>query len=443
MLANGDPLSSSARPLGPPAGPAVLARAVSIQESARNCFQLERELSSLSEPTQLRASSDPLLVITGGSPAAAAGDEGEDEDEAERGMRHARLQMLADYLHEWEFDIFALANATTQPLVFAGFVMLDSFSGRVKLHKESMLNFLKDAEASYWNVPYHNSLHGASVGRLMFSFLVEGGLQNKLAVQDQFCLVLAGLMHDVGHPGLTSTFILKERRRRSKGLASQYNDQSPLENMHLAATFQLLKKKENNFINDSLEESIRPRLIAAVLATDMAQHAEHLTRLDMLIENLADGGSSSMPWYWPKLPPAHLSEEKRKDIIRDMTTEFIMCTFLHAADIATPTIPYAQFRKWNDLVQQEFEEQGELEVKEFGKMFSPAAGFDRKASDKSRHAFTRFFLVGLVKPLFEKMHELTLIEAEVSVASGVDVSRQLSRICENIVKYDEEKPVDD
>ena len=68
-------------------------------------------------------------------------------------------------------------------------------------------------------------------------------------------------------------------------LAVRYNDSSPLENMHLAVTFSLLRRENNCFLNPETLASVRALLVQAVLGTDMAKHAETMTRLEALIEN--------------------------------------------------------------------------------------------------------------------------------------------------------------
>ena len=87
------------------------------------------------------------------------------------------------------------------------------------------------------------------------------------------------MQHLVGLRADTQCFHDHIPRRR-------YNDQSPLENMHLAKTFDLMRKEKNAFLEPKLVSEIRGVLIRAVLGTDMAKHAEMLTKLEALIDNL-------------------------------------------------------------------------------------------------------------------------------------------------------------
>lgn len=171
----------------------------------------------------------------------------------------------------------------------------------------------------------------------------------------------------------------------------------------------------------------------------MAKHGETMARLDALISNLKGsvapphdsnhaaestlGAAASpaaaapaaaalqMPWYWPLTPPPGLREPAQKQAwALKQQEDFVVELFLHAADIGSPAMPFDQFRKWNRLVSEEFLEQGDLEVVEFGKLISPPAGFGRYDQlDHSRHSFTTFFIQFLSLPLFEKLDELTRI----------------------------------
>ena len=159
----------------------------------------------------------------------------------------------------------------------------------------------------------------------MYSFCVEAGLGARLSELYQFTLVLAGLVHDAHHPGLTAGFLIHAATEfdangpASRTLALTYNDQSPLEHMHLATTFALLAQRSNAFFDRPTIAKIRRPLVKAVLGTDMALHARSMTRLAALVDNLRQDdelAGSVVPWYFPDSPPAVSSalwpEEKQE-----------------------------------------------------------------------------------------------------------------------------------
>lgn len=82
-----------------------------------------------------------------------------------------------------------------------------------------------------------------------------------------FALIFSSIIHDYKHPGLNNEFLINTY----DNIAIKYNDQSPLENMHVAKAWKLLKKV-NIFSKLPYNKVIRLRemIINIVLATDMA-----------------------------------------------------------------------------------------------------------------------------------------------------------------------------
>ncbi len=52
------------------------------------------------------------------------------------------------------------------------------------------------------------------------------------------------IIHDYEHKGVNNDYLI----RVSDGLAVLYNDRSPMENHHLASSFQLMNSDEYNFL---------------------------------------------------------------------------------------------------------------------------------------------------------------------------------------------------
>lgn len=95
--------------------------------------------------------------------------------------------------------------------------------------------------------------------------------------------LVAAAVHDVDHPGRNNQFLINT----SHELAIMYNDESVLENHHLAVTFKLLKDESCNFL-ENLEpaqmKAFRRMVIDNVLATDMTMHLKHLGELKTKVE---------------------------------------------------------------------------------------------------------------------------------------------------------------
>jgi len=373
------------------------------------------------------------------------------------GKEPGKLDDLHSHIHQWNFNLFEVAKETKQPLQMVGMICLDAkeydFPGEFHIDRTRLSMFLNDMEDSYRDVPYHNSLHAASVARMVFSFLRECGLDKRLEAHMQFSLVLAGLAHDVHHPGLTAAFLsqagtpwnckgLTPLEEDDMSLAIKYNDQAPLENMHCAITFQLLCKERNQFLPSDVIAELKPVLVRAILGTDMVKHAEAMTRLTMMLDNLSNR-VSGIPWCWPQKADGKLSPEAKDKWEADMLTGFIMELFLHAADIGTPCLPMDQWKEWNRRVTLEFHAQGDLELEQFGRLISPPAGFDRKATPKDQHNFTKGFMQFVSLPLFSKLDELTKVHNAKNIAYGVDMSRCLNNLNSNLEQWDEIAPKND
>lgn len=373
------------------------------------------------------------------------------------GAQPGKLHDLDTRIHQWNFNLFEVAEDTKQPLHMVGMICLNEkeydFPEQFHIDRTRLGMFLSDVEDSYRDVPYHNSLHAASVARMVFSFLRDCGLDARLPADMQFTLVLAGLVHDVHHPGLTAAFLSQAGtpweckieaplEEDDMSLALKYNDQSPLENMHCAITFQLLCKERNQFLPSDIIASLKPVLVRAILGTDMAKHAEAMTRLTMMLDNFSSS-LSGIPWCWPNSPPGNLTQAAKDKWEANMTTGFIMELFLHAADIGTPCLPINQWREWNRRVTLEFHAQGDLELEQFGRLISPPQGFDRQATAKDQHIFTKGFMQFLSLPLFNKLAELTKVQKDMNIAYGVDISACLENLNSNIRHWEFNVPKDE
>ena len=182
---------------------------------------------------------------------------------------------LLQTLHEWDFNVFALENYTQSYLRIITMTCLAELNilDNIDFDEMKLECFLNEIEKSYHKNPYHNAMHAADVVQTTYHFCTKGGLidasgMNKISTAS---LIIAAAIHDVNHGGLTNHFLVST----SASLAIQYNDHSPLENMHLATAFSFLNLPQNNFmerLSISSRKEIRRLIIAIVLATDNDRH---------------------------------------------------------------------------------------------------------------------------------------------------------------------------
>lgn len=138
--------------------------------------------------------------------------------------------------------------------------------------------------------PYHNALHAADVTHGMYFFLCPegGGLAAGARLRPQALLgcILAAAGHDVGHPGVNNPFLIAT----SDPLALRYNDASPLENMHAATLFEVMKEGTGCDVLAPLHTperlAVRSMIIKLILATDNSQHFKLKGQLDKRVEGI-------------------------------------------------------------------------------------------------------------------------------------------------------------
>lgn len=102
--------------------------------------------------------------------------------------------------------------------------------------------------------------------------------------------IFAAAIHDVDHPGLTNQYLINS----SSELALMYNDESVLENHHLAVAFKLLQNEDCDIfanLSKKQRQTLRKMVIDMVLATDMSKHMSLLADLKTMVETKKVAGS--------------------------------------------------------------------------------------------------------------------------------------------------------
>ena len=96
-------------------------------------------------------------------------------------------------------------------------------------------------------------------------------------------MILAAVVHDVGHPGLNNDFFNKT----NAALSHRYFGKSVLENFHASTAFSYLNQPEHHFLCHWTEADVvelNDNIVKLVLSTDMKRHFEHIKALKTHIE---------------------------------------------------------------------------------------------------------------------------------------------------------------
>lgn len=190
------------------------------------------------------------------------------------------------------------------------------------------------------DIPYHTFKHAYSVFTGTANLLRAGATELfNICRVEELGLLIAALVHDVGHPGQNNDFFIKSRHK----LAITYNDQSVLENMHCAVAFETLAVDANNFLSGWSSEKysiFRKTVLTSILNTDMKVHFDLTSRLQEIPNSDA-------------IDPSNLEQRK-----------LLISVIVHAADLSNAVLTTELCRKWSLRVITEFHDQYEKEVAE-------------------------------------------------------------------------------
>mmetsp|Transcript_28493 Transcript_28493/g.41419 ORF Transcript_28493/g.41419 Transcript_28493/m.41419 type:complete len:589 (+) Transcript_28493:95-1861(+) len=336
-----------------------------------------------------------------------------------------KLQSMLSWesLSKWNFDVFEISkipgvesDEVSSTLLFLGWAIvasphsqkamsnsIDISKGNTSSDNESvemsngynfvtkfnfspntLCQFLRSIAADYVREnPYHNAIHASDVLQTTHSILQLGGLAFSSGSLETYSVLLAAIIHDVGHPGKNNAYMMNT----FSDLSIRYNNISILENHHLALAFSRLlgARRQRDLdilggLNPHDHETARKIIVDSVLGTDMSRHFTSIATLKGRLDSLEKNSSAADP----------RSEWKGEEAL------FVLKFILHAADISNPAKKF--FVEWADLVLEEFFAQGDAEMMH-GLPVSPLCHRKTTGRAESQIGFTNF----VVKPTFEQL----------------------------------------
>uniref|UniRef100_A0A1I7SV98 Phosphodiesterase n=1 Tax=Bursaphelenchus xylophilus TaxID=6326 RepID=A0A1I7SV98_BURXY len=318
------------------------------------------------------------------------------------------IVVYMDRLGDWGINVFkinelskghALTSITYTILRERGLLK------RFDIPATTLITYLLHLEHHYKDNPYHNQIHGADVTQSMHVLLSSTALEGVFTDQETLAAIFAAAIHDVDHPGYTNQYLINTNNE----LAIMYNDESVLEQHHLAVAFKLLQDVSCDFLvnwSKKQRQAFRKTVIGMVLATDMSKHMSLLADLKTMVESKKVAGNSV------------LQLDKYNDRIQ------VLQSMIHCADLSNPTKPIELYRNWNQRILEEYWKQGDKE-KELGLEVSPMCDRYNVTIEKSQVGFIDY----IVHPLFETWAELVHPHAQY-ILDQLEDNRQwyLSRI---------------
>ena len=255
------------------------------------------------------------------------------------------IDMLHNSLDQWNtFDIFEFATISdSRPLsqlanyLFHKLNFFQSFN----IDEDRFIRFIVEIEDGYNVIPYHNQIHAADVLYNLYYFITSESLRKLVTPLDVLAAIVAAGIHDYKHPGTNNNFQINAQTQ----LSTLYNDQSILENMHVAEAYKILRKSETNiFKNLTLlqQKQMRETIIHMVLATDMKNSGKHMERLSTTIQK-------------KKLNNTWFDVNDKEDRL------IILETAIHMSDIANPCKNWKICKEWTRRIMKELFNQGDKE----------------------------------------------------------------------------------
>merc|ERR1719237_185839 len=304
----------------------------------------------------------------------------------------AELAKILENSEKWGVDMFRISELTDKKTLTCVTYTIFQERDLIKTFKipgKVFLNFLRTLEDHYLqDVPYHNSVHAADVTQSTHVLLNSPALECVFTPLEVMSAIFAAAIHDVDHPGLTNQFLINT----SSELALMYNDESVLENHHLAVAFKLLQNNDCDiFVNltKKQRQTLRKMVIDMVLATDMSKHMSLLADLKTMVETKKVAGSGV------------LLLDNYTDRIQ------VLQNMVHCADLSNPTKPLAAYKLWVDRIMEEFFQQGDKE-REAGLDISPMCDRYNATIEKSQVGFIDY----IVHPLWETWADLVHPDAQ-------------------------------
>uniref|UniRef100_A0A2M4CS60 Phosphodiesterase n=1 Tax=Anopheles darlingi TaxID=43151 RepID=A0A2M4CS60_ANODA len=333
-----------------------------------------------------------------GVPTATAADE-------------AELGGLLGQIDQWGVDIFRIGTLSGgRPLTAVAYTVFQdrNIPRTLTIPPAVLLAFVSTVEDHYVaDNPFHNSLHAADVTQSTHALLHSPALDGVFTPLEVCAALVAACIHDVDHPGLTNQFLINS----SSELALMYNDESVLENHHLAVAFKLMQNDDCNILRNLPKKqraTFRKMVIDMVLSTDMSKHMTLLADLKTMVETKKVAISGNQGMSAAAAEPRSGGSGVLLRLLDSYTDRIqVLQNLVHCADLSNPTKPLPLYRRWVRRLMEEFFRQGDRER---------AAGMDVSPMCDRRSATVESSQVGfidyIVHPLWEAWAELVRPDAQ-------------------------------
>ncbi|KAJ0402756.1 hypothetical protein ATCC90586_007667 [Pythium insidiosum] len=267
------------------------------------------------------------------------------------------VQMVSRHFGTYNLDVMVLHDLVGRNSVpFIGMLVLGLVDEAEEvMDRSQVLRLLEQIQLQYDETnPFHNACHGADVMHTLFVLLWTTGLGQRISLPNQVAALLAAVMHDIGHVGLTNDFLLRTQHE----IAQQYKAPAPMEEMHIAVATSMLQDHSIDALHrlplDS-QNDVLAMVRSTIRSTALCYQKDLLREVSAVPADawLTDG-------HHPVLP-----EELQTIALR---------IAMHVSDISQTMKPFAIHVKWVERLNEELFRQGDLD-RRCGFGVSPTSAF--------------------------------------------------------------------
>ncbi|CEG48536.1 camp-specific 3-cyclic [Plasmopara halstedii] len=258
------------------------------------------------------------------------------------------VQIIQSFFGTPEFDVIALEKFMPGNVVlFVGTLIFESIDGVKDLLDLSVVpEFLRHIQGRYdSSMPFHNATHAADVMHTLFMLLNSTNLGEKISQHNQIGALLAAVMHDVEHVGLTNDYLIKTNHP----IAQKYSSKAPMESKHMDLALQAALDPRFHILSkmsQANQKQVLEVIRDSILATALIYQPELLTEIhDTTVEE------------WKTL-------EKEDGVLPQRLQVRALRIAMHVSDISQTMKPFENHQKWVFRLNDEHYNQGELDTRE-------------------------------------------------------------------------------
>uniref|UniRef100_K3XBL4 Phosphodiesterase n=1 Tax=Globisporangium ultimum (strain ATCC 200006 / CBS 805.95 / DAOM BR144) TaxID=431595 RepID=K3XBL4_GLOUD len=312
-----------------------------------------------------------------------------------------------------ELDLLMLeALIPENVVVFVGMLVFQSLEcAREFIDFKVLPKFLRHVQDRYRrDMPFHNAAHAADVLHSLFMMLSSTGLGEKISSHNQVGALLAAVMHDIEHSGLTNDFLIKTNHE----IAQQFPTRAPMESKHIALALEAISNPKFNILtkmNAKQQAEVLTVVRETILATALCYQRELLDEVQAV---------SDEDWYKTEV---HSDEEV---LIQPLQILSLRCA-MHVSDISQTMKPFTQHQKWVSRLTAEHFIQG-VEDKRLAAGVSPPCCFEETWTQRDFLLSQTGFLQNLALPAV----------ATLNVIPWLDIGALVDGVKNNIVEWNKE-----